>query len=232
MTAVAPPEWFQPPHVSAQGMGAWRGVEAQHIVSTLRLVDTLDEQLVLEQLLEGSKPPVPLAGEGKHYLLFTPFRYNAPFPSRFRRAHDPGVWYGAQRVQTACAEVAWWRHRFVTDSEGLADRAVLTQHTFFQAQVHGPCLDLTAPPWSAERARWTDPHQYQATQDPAQAARGHCIGWLKYESVRAPGTHCAAVLDADAMVSVDLSTQQTWTCKASRHTVLMSNGREHLSWDF
>src|ERR1700738_3771514 len=37
----------------------WRVVEAQHHVSTLKLVDTLDEQQQLEALIEDTKPPVP-----------------------------------------------------------------------------------------------------------------------------------------------------------------------------
>jgi hypothetical protein len=39
---------------------AWRAVEAQHIASTMALVDSLDEQLVLEELLDKSKPAVPV----------------------------------------------------------------------------------------------------------------------------------------------------------------------------
>jgi hypothetical protein len=35
----------------------WRLVEAQHLISTLKLVDSVDEQLVLEDLIESSKPP-------------------------------------------------------------------------------------------------------------------------------------------------------------------------------
>lgn len=37
----------------------WRLVEAQHKVSTLKLVDTLSKQTVLEQLLDDSKPSMP-----------------------------------------------------------------------------------------------------------------------------------------------------------------------------
>ena len=50
--------WFDGA-VAPRRMLAWRGVEAQHVVSTMRLVDTPAEQDLLEQLLEGSKPPVP-----------------------------------------------------------------------------------------------------------------------------------------------------------------------------
>ena len=53
----------------------WRAVEAQHIASTLRLVANVEEQLVLERVLERSKPKVPSDAADLHYLLATPFRY-------------------------------------------------------------------------------------------------------------------------------------------------------------
>ena len=70
----------------------WRAVEAQRVVSTMALVDTLEEQAVLEQLLDASKPPVPAGADKLHYLLFTPFRYGPPpGGSRFRAPTDAGV---------------------------------------------------------------------------------------------------------------------------------------------
>ena len=69
-------------------------VEAQHIVSTMALVDTIAEQHLLEDLLERSKPPVAPECRDLHYLLAIPFRYGAPYPaeSHFRRAGmTPGV---------------------------------------------------------------------------------------------------------------------------------------------
>lgn len=53
-------------------MAGWRGVESQHIVSTLRLVDTSGEQEMLERLLEVSKPPAPVMKVPKHYLISRP----------------------------------------------------------------------------------------------------------------------------------------------------------------
>ena len=66
----------------------WRVVESQHRVSTMKLVDTLEEQELLEVLIEETKPQVPPECRRLHYLLFTPFLYGAPYPagSRFRRA--------------------------------------------------------------------------------------------------------------------------------------------------
>src|ERR1700730_17954571 len=71
----------------------WRVVEAQHHVSTLKLVDTLDEQQQLEAHIEDTKPPVPPECRHLHYLLSTPFRYGAPYPtgSRFGVQEYPRV---------------------------------------------------------------------------------------------------------------------------------------------
>jgi len=56
-------------------------VEAQHIVSTMALVDTIAEQHLLEDLLERSKPLVPPECRDLHDLLAIPFRYGAPYPA-------------------------------------------------------------------------------------------------------------------------------------------------------
>ena len=90
----------------------WRVVEAQHHVSTLKLVDTLNEQRLLEGLIEGTKPMVPPECRHLHYLLFTPFRYGAVYPngSRFRRAGiTEGVFYAAEAVESAIAEMTFHR---------------------------------------------------------------------------------------------------------------------------
>lgn len=61
----------------------------------------------------------------KHWLIFTPFRYTPPPPgSRFRAPTDPGVFYGAFERRTACAEIGFWRWRFVRDSEAIVYESV------------------------------------------------------------------------------------------------------------
>ena len=72
---------------------AWRAVEGQHVVSTLRLAaGDPRRQDLLERILEESKPPLPEGAGGLHYLLSTPFRYPpAGAGSRFRGWGDPGA---------------------------------------------------------------------------------------------------------------------------------------------
>lgn len=214
------------------GLTAWRGVEAQHVVSTMRLVDTLAEQAELERILEGSKPALPAGAHQHHFLLSTPFRYRPAHGSRFRKAGARGIWYGAATLRTAAAEVAYWRWRFLTDSAGLAQQALFTEHSFFVAQVQGRAIDLAAPPWAGHRAVWVHPNDYSATQALAAAASLQAVQWIRYESARDPGGICAAVLDVDALATSKSIAQQTWHCKTTRSSVMMVHGQDRFSWDY
>lgn len=227
-------DWFQA-CVRAE-MTAWRGVESQSQVATWRLVDSRDEHEALEAMLEGSKPPLPEGCEGLHYLLFTPFRYTSPYPSRFRRPNEAGIWYGGASVETVCAELAYWRHRFILDSAGLAkdDSELLTLHTLFQARICGLYMNLTEPPWVAGRAQWTHGADYSSTQAVAADARIHGVEWIRYESVRCPGTHCAAVLSPQALGVDPPVNMQEWVCRATRSRVIVTHKESGstFSWDF
>jgi len=87
----------------------------------MALVDSLEEQQALERILDDTKPPVPPAARKLHWLLFTPFRYPPPpRGSRFRGPNDPGVFYGADEIRTACAELGYWRWRHLQDTPALA----------------------------------------------------------------------------------------------------------------
>ena len=64
-----------------------RLVDAQYHVSLRKLTDSLAEQALLEGLVEGTKPAVPVECRPLDPLLSAPFRY-APYKNgfRFRRA--------------------------------------------------------------------------------------------------------------------------------------------------
>lgn len=225
------PDWLPAPRLTL-ARALWRGVEAQHLVATMKLVDTLAEQGILEQLLEGSKPPLPPAAAGMHYLLSTPFRYPSPHPSRFRAAGEPGLWYGAESLLTAAGEVGHWRWHFVTDSAGLDEQEVVTEHTFFQAQVEGRAVDLTEPPWSSLATVWTHPSDYRECQRVADSARSAGMQWIRYTSARHTAGTCGAVLDPQVLSLPTPLLQQTWVCKASRRQVLMVHDSDRLALRF
>jgi hypothetical protein len=199
----------------------WRAVEAQHRVATLRLVDTLAEQAQLEQMLESSKPAPPQDAGSHHYLLLTPFRYPSLHPggSRFRAATDRGVFYGADATRTACAELGYWRWRFLMDSPDL-ERLAAMPHTLFLVQVAGPGLDLTQPPFTDHAQAWTSRHDYTACQQLAGVARAARIALIRYRSVRDPAAGlCGAVL-TPAVLGPEPLAEQTWRLAVTRERVL------------
>lgn len=181
-----------------QGSG-WRAVEAQHKNATMALVHgDLYRQSILEDIIEEAKPAMPDAASGLHFLLATPFRYRSPPPSasRFRAEHAPGVFYGAEKTETACAEVGYWRLRFWIDSEGLRDQQTSFTMTLFEFHGKTPfCWDLTRQPFADRRADWTHPTDYRQTQALATAARDCGIEMIRAESVRHPTEgRCLAIL--------------------------------------
>ncbi len=214
----------------------WRAVEAQHIASTMVLVDTKEEQRVLEDLLEAAKPALPVEAAGLHYLLFTPFRYPPlAYGSRFRRRGDAGVFYGAEEIRTACAELGYWRWRFLTDSPDLPRLAPAPQ-TVFQSAVVGRSIDLRRPPLVRRRREWIHSTDYGPCQSLAVAARSAGVAVIRYESVRDPGRGgAAAVLAPAAFVAPAPLRLETWYLGITRERVWWVRERfrgEELSFEF
>ena len=199
---------------------AWRAVEAQHVVSTRVLTDTLQEQALLEAILDEGKPRRPAAAAKLHYLLFTPFRYRpSRHGSRFRAPNDPGVFYAADEVRTACAELGYWRWRHLADSPALASMPVKPQ-TVFRVRLAASVVDLRIAPFAAARARWTDPDDYAACQAFARVAREAPVQAIRYQSVRDPSRGgCVALLDPAGFAKPVPLEQQTWMLSVTRERV-------------
>ncbi len=197
---------------------AWRAVEAQHIVATLALVDSLEEQALLEQLLEASKPRVSPDAAHLHYLLATPFRYPpAVYGSRFRGPHQPGVFYAADETRTACAELGYWRWRFLMDSPDLEAIDSKPQTVFSSLISVSAAVDLRSSPFDQHHAIWTDPHDYAGCQAFAEAARAAGVEAIQYESVRDPQKgQCIALLTPRGLIEGRPRELQTWSLSVSR----------------
>lgn len=228
---------WTPPALSSEARPwqapVWRMVEAQHVASTMKLVDDLAEQDLLEDLLEGSKPPIAAGTADLDYLLAAPFRYS-PLRggSRFRGAADPGVFYGADSVATACAELGYWRWRFLRDAPAL-QRLDPVAHTAFRTRIATGAIDLRQPPLDRDQAAWTHPRDYTATQALARHAREAAIGAILYASVRAPGpAWCAAVLTPGAFAHrAPEQPTQTWWLAVGQEQVQWRRDGEALVFD-
>lgn len=213
--------------VSQRTARLWRGVEAQHVVSTMKLVDSEAEQVELEQILEASKPRAPAV----HFLIETPFRYPSPHESRFRPAGERGIWYGAENIETACTELGYWRWRFLTDSDGLRDSELIVSFTLFPAKVQGSAIDLSEPPWDDRPADWIS-DDYAPCHRLAADARQRGVDWLRYWSARHVGGHCGAVFEPTCLSAPQLSAQQTWHCKVTATSAFMRHDTDTVSLQF
>lgn len=227
---------WMPPAVSSEARlwqgSVWRMVEAQHVASTMKIVDTPAEQDLLETLLESSKPAQPATAQTIDYLLATPFRYN-PLRggSRFRALTDPGVFYGAETVRTASAELGYWRWRFLQDAVDL-EKLEPVAHTAFRADVSTQVVDLRSPHFNADTAAWLHPTDYSATQAFAQVARKANLGGVQYQSVRDPHpAWCMALLTPQAFSKPKPHPlTQTWWLAVHQDKVIWRRNNESMTF--
>ena len=199
---------------------AWRVVESQHQVSTRKLVDTLDERALLEELIDSAKPPDTTVGR-QHYLLTTPFRYPPlRYGSRFGDSRRRGIWYGAATVPTAMAEVAYYRLVFLEGTTAnLAHITVdLTAFRVHTRTARG--VDLVAEPFATHRRAISSPSRYRATQALGAAMRADDVEMCRYPSARDPhGGVNVAVFVPTVFGRSTPQGQQNWRCTASRDVV-------------
>jgi hypothetical protein len=213
--------WCEARHLDLK---VWRLVEAQHRHASAKLVDNREELLLLEKILERHKPPVQRESNDLHPLLCSPFRDHTRVASgsRFRDDHDPGVFYAAETLRTAAAEVGYWRWRFLQDAPGLG-RLGRCPFTAFRVPIRGPCIDLRSPCFSIEHL--LHPCDYSQTQALAKLARQAAIAAILYPSARDPKHGaCAAVLTPQAFAAREPDTPtQSWSLSISHHEALWSS---------
>jgi hypothetical protein len=202
----------------------FRVVEAQHINSTRKLVDSDEEQELLESLIDGAKRPAPVgkAFAGLHYLLSTPFRYPPlRYGSRFGSRGERGIWYGSRTTFTALAETAYYRLLFLEGT--LAELGpVSTSHSVLQAAVSTRRgVDLTRPPLSEFADRLASPTSYADTQPLGAAMREDGAELFLFTSARDPARGDNVGLFEPCFSKPTPTSIASWICTATREAVEM-----------
>ncbi len=148
----------------------YRIVESDLEVATMNLTDTLDEQQLIEQLLEETKPVVETTKQ--HYLLTTPFSYPPlKYGSRFGTQHMKSFFYGSKDVTTCLYECAYYRFLFFNDLEVAFETPLHSNHLLFSCAVASEkMLDLTNKKFKKFTAKLTHPTDYTLTQKIGQWA--------------------------------------------------------------
>jgi hypothetical protein len=213
-SAIWTPAALSSEHRPYRGRG-WRFVEAQHKVSTLKLVDDLAEQELLEQIVEETKPAIPPECRGLDYLLSTPFRYRPIYPSgsRFRKAgFTKGVFYAAEQEQTAAAEIVFYRYLFHAESPGTPWPKDAAEYSAFSVELATTAaIDLNKPPLNRDEALWCHLTEYAPCQLLDEAAREAGAEIIRYRSVRDPARGAnLAVLTCTVFASPAPVQRNTW----------------------
>ncbi len=195
----------------------WRIVEGQHILSTRKLVDTVEEYEVLEQLIDRTKPPLPRGGEFArlHYLLSTPFRYPPlRHGSRFGRRTERSLWHGAEELGTALAEYAYYRVVFFDGTAAeLAPNTITV--TAFRASVRTEAgVDLTRAPFDTHRSVISSKTRYAGSQQLGSDMRSDAVEGFRFESARCPnrGANIGLFTPAAFATRNPVRPMQNWFC--------------------
>lgn len=211
-----------PAHITSRRFEAWRVVEGQHVVSTRKLVDTAEEQEILEALIETVKPPAPRGRPFAHlhYLLYTPFRYPPlRYGSRFGTRSDRGLWYGSASRRTTFAERAYYRLLFLEGTT--ADLSpLMVQETAFRAGIKAKrYVDLTDAPFREAQGYISSPTSYLASQSLGAAMRDAGVQAFCFASARDAGDGMNIALFEPVFAAPQPLGGDTWACTASRDAV-------------
>jgi hypothetical protein len=201
---------------------AHRVVESQHVVATRKLVDSDEEQRLLEELIDKVKPPVPDGPEfrGLHYLLFTSFRHPPlRWGSRFGTVVERGIWYGAKDQATCFAEVAYYRLLFLDASS--ADLAPVTvELTAFVAMIRAKrALDLTRAPFAAHEDALASKTSYSACHALGREMRAADIDLFLFRSARAKKKGTNVGMFSPAFSRKTPKQYEAWICTVDRDKV-------------
>jgi len=199
----------------------WRIVEAQHVTSTRALVDSDEEQRILEEEIDRVKPALPDEFRGMHYLLFTPFRYPPlRHGSRFGTRQERSLWYGSEEITTAQAEVAYYRLLFFAGSSTIFENTELRLTAFTVSVFSKAGIDLTAIPFSKFEKHISSKTDYSSSQKLGLEMRNDGIEVFRYVSARdrKKGIN-VALFTPKAFSSKNPIASQTWVCVAGSNQV-------------
>lgn len=159
---------------------------------------------ILETLLEEQKPAMPDDTAGLHWLAATPFRYLRARASRWGRAGNRGVWYGARTQEVALRECMFHRRAFFDAYQ--ADKPNTLEMSLVQAKINTDfAVDFTAKRYNRIRKRIENPDDYTACHTKADTALKSGAHLIVYNSARTPPSHvdrlCLAVINPAAFGS-------------------------------
>ncbi len=209
----------------AMAFDAVRVVESQSIIATRKLVDSDAEQALLEQLVDGVKPPIPPgdAFASLHYLLVTPFRHPPlRWGSRFGTRAERGIWYGAKDLATCFAEVAYYRLLFLDGTKAAIAPITVELTSFVAAVKTSRGVDLMRAPFGEHEDELASRSSYDAAHAVGSALRAAGVEVLLFLSARAKVHGVNVALFQPAFARRAPKKLEPWICTTDRDKVEIS----------
>lgn len=203
--------------ITSLSMKLYRMVENQEEVATTLITSNSEEQSILEDLLEQTKPVQTSELEKRHYLIKTPFRYPPlNYGSRFGSILEPSLFYGATDKQTVLAEVAYYRFRFladVEDSQALTKFNLQSNHSIFYVNTHSErAVQLTQSPFKEFKQQISAPDSFATSQKLSRLMREDGIELFSYYSARNSIGINGAAFTHKAIKSKTPKDLESWLC--------------------
>jgi hypothetical protein len=214
----------------------FRIVESQEEVATTNIVANLDEQHLLEQLIETSKPGA--IGTVPHYLLSTPFRYPPlKHGSRFGQRFEASLFCGSLEQDTCFLECAYYRFLLIDDMTVPPPEPVMTQHTVFTARVAShAAVDLRQGPYNAWQDELRSPTSYHFSQPLGSNLRDQGAEMLLFTTARGEAGSNVGLYTPEVFSTNQPTKQEPWTSQVvrsmarfSRKGVVLHFNREQFS---
>ncbi len=164
---------------------AFRIVESDLHIATVKITGSLEDQMRLEELIDTVKPKV--ANQAQHYLITTPFRYPPlKYGSRYGTQSMRSFFYASLKPETCLVECAYYRFVFLNDLTVPFDEPLNNNFLLFSVSISSlKGLDLTATHYEDINERLVDSNDYTLTQKIGQwAFIEQDFNLLKFPSAR------------------------------------------------
>ena len=215
----------------------YRLVESQEQIATRQLLDTLDEQALLEEMLDAVKPTYPENMAHLHYLLKSPFRYPPlKWGSRFGRTFEPSIFYGGCSVDVTLAESAYYRFIFWHSMQAPPPKPIMRSvHTLFSVDYKTQKgVQLQSAPFHQYHDALRHPSNYSFAQTLGTVMRSQQVELFEYCSARTTQNQeksqdkklniregiCVGLFTADSFCTNQPKERQQWFCDMSADGII------------
>jgi len=197
----------------------YRIVESQEKVATMQLVDTLDEQVLLEELIEATKPTISNK-HSHHYLIYTPFRYPPlKHGSRFGTRYEKSIFYAGKTLESALCESAFYSFYFLSRMSTPYREPIINHKTsFFVILQSNHHIDLTQIEDCSIRKQINHKEDYTFPQALGNLMRKRGVQSFSYFSARCHEKVNIGVFDIDAISSKPIE-RLHWELKQTQTTI-------------